>query len=116
MKAALLSLSVLLWAPYQCGTKPNERPQEDPAPKALWVLADRFQSEGNGAARETTLNELVEQYPSSHYAEKARLELGLPARENSHKVREDPAEKEESESKAEAKSAAEEDDPESGDE
>lgn len=82
MKAALLALSVMLWAPYQCGTEPNERPQEDSAPKALWVLSEKFESEGNTAARDTTLNQLVEQYPSSRYAEQARLTLGLPARKS----------------------------------
>ena len=103
MKAALLALSVMLWAPYQCGTEPNERPQEDSAPKALWVLSEKFESEGNRAARETTLNQLVEQYPSSRYAEQARLALGLPARKN---ARSSGAEK------AEASST---EDPESGD-
>lgn len=82
MKAALLALGIMLWAPYQCGTEPNERPQEDSAPKALWVLSEKFESEGNTAARDTTLNQLVEQYPSSRYAEQARLALGLPSRKN----------------------------------
>jgi outer membrane protein assembly factor BamD (BamD/ComL family) len=79
MKAGLLALCVTLWAPYQCGTEPNERPQEDTAPKALWVLSEKFESEGNSGARETTLHQLVEQYPSSRYAEQARLALGLPS-------------------------------------
>jgi len=85
MKAALLAFSLLLWAPYQCGTEPNETPQEDTAPKALWQLAERFGSEGNADARNTTLNQLVDRYPSSHYAEKARQELGLPSRENNRR-------------------------------
>ena len=103
MKAALLALSVMLWAPYQCGTEPNERPQEDSAPKALWVLSEKFESEGNTAARDTTLNQLVEQYPSSRYAEQARLALGLPGRKN---ARASGSEKTEEPSK---------EDPESGD-
>ncbi|MDB4990116.1 MAG: hypothetical protein JWN04_5294 [Myxococcaceae bacterium] len=111
MKSALLALSLMLWAPYQCGTEPNERPQEDSAPKALWVLADKFESEGNSAARATTLNQLVEQYPSSHYAEKARIELGLPARANN---RTQGAEKPEKSDAPEPASDAEQD-PESGD-
>ena len=78
MKAVLLALGLTLWAPYQCGTEPNERPREDTAPAALWELSERFESEGNAAARESTLNQLVEKYPSSRQAEKARLALGLP--------------------------------------
>jgi hypothetical protein len=80
MKAALLALGITLWAPYQCGTEPNERPREDSAPKALWMLAEKFQQQGNSDARNTTLNQLVEVYPSSRYAERARHELGMPSR------------------------------------
>ena len=76
MRAAMLALSVVLSAPYQCATEPDERPIEDSAPKALWMLAERFQTEGNPSARETTLRQLIEQYPSSRYAERAREALG----------------------------------------
>ena len=79
MKAALLALGVMLSAPYQCGTEPNERPRQDSAPKALWMLAERFASENNGSARQTTLRQLIENYPTSRYAERARQELGLPS-------------------------------------
>ncbi|HEX5660858.1 MAG TPA: hypothetical protein VFX59_26880 [Polyangiales bacterium] len=82
MKAALLALSITLSAPYQCGTEPNERPREDSAPKALWMLSEKFQQEGNSAARETTLHQIVEVYPSSRYAERARHELGMPSRKS----------------------------------
>jgi len=77
MKAAMLALGIMLSAPYQCATEPNERATEDSAPKALWMLAERFGSESNASARETTLRQLLEQYPSSRYAERARQELGL---------------------------------------
>ncbi|MET0341002.1 MAG: hypothetical protein ABW252_08365 [Polyangiales bacterium] len=73
----MLALSIALYAPYQCGTEPNERPVEDSAPKALWMLAERFQAEGQDAARETTLQQLITQYPSSRYAERAREALGM---------------------------------------
>lgn len=106
MKAALLALGITLWAPYQCGTEPNERPREDSAPKALWTLAERFEQEGNTAARETTLRELVEAYPSSRYAERARGELGLPSRRHA-----DDSDKAESEQAASSGS----EDPEVGD-
>ena len=77
MRAAVLALGIALSAPYQCGTEPNERPVEDSAPKALWMLAERFQAEGKVEARTTTLQQLIEQYPSSRYAERARVALGL---------------------------------------
>jgi len=77
VRAAMLALGIALYAPYQCATEPNERPLEDSAPKALWMLAERFQTEGQSEARETTLRQLIEQYPSSRYAERARQALGL---------------------------------------
>jgi TolA-binding protein len=76
MKAALLAVGILLSAPYQCATEPNERPTEDSAPKALWMLSERFEKDGQADARKTTLQQLVEQYPSSRYAERARQALG----------------------------------------
>jgi hypothetical protein len=86
MKSALLALGILLSAPYQCATEPDQRPTQDTAPEALWKLAERFGSESNASARETTLRELVEKYPSSRYAERARQELGLaPAKTRSDK-------------------------------
>ena len=78
MRAAVLALSIAVSAPYQCGTEPNERPVEDSPPKALWMLAERFKAEGQASARETTLRQLIDQYPSSRYAERARAELGIP--------------------------------------
>jgi hypothetical protein len=105
MKAALLALSITLWAPYQCGTEPNERPREDSAPKALWMLAEKFQQEGNAGARETTLRQLAEVYPSSRYAERARHELGMPSRKSG----DDDAES------SEKASTSGEEDPEQGD-
>jgi TolA-binding protein len=79
MRAAMLALSVALYAPYQCATEPSERPLEDSAPKALWMLAERFAAEGQREARTTTLRQLIEQYPSSRYAERARQALERPA-------------------------------------
>ncbi|MFT3921357.1 MAG: hypothetical protein QM778_02360 [Myxococcales bacterium] len=78
MKSAVLALCAALLAPYQCATSKNERPLEDTAPKALWILSERFQKEGDDKARETTLRQIVEQYPGSRYAQRARSELGLP--------------------------------------
>lgn len=92
MKGLALALSIALWAPYQCATDPNERPVEDTAPKALWLLSERFQAEGDMKARETTLRQLVEQYPSSRYAQRAREELGLASPEQSETAEAESAE------------------------
>lgn len=78
MKSAVLALTAALLAPYQCATSKNERPLEDTAPKALWILSERFQKDGDEKARETTLHQIVEQYPGSRYASRARSELGIP--------------------------------------
>ena len=77
MKIAVLALCTALLAPYQCATSKEQRPLEDTAPKALWLLAERFKKEGDGKARETTLHQIVEQYPGSRYASRARGELGI---------------------------------------
>jgi outer membrane protein assembly factor BamD (BamD/ComL family) len=119
MKAALLALSITLWAPYQCATEPNERPQEDSAPKALWMLAEKFEQEGNSSARETTLHQLIEQYPSSRYAERARANMGMPSgRTEKYAGDEEKAQKERDENEAKENKAADAKpkNPESGDE
>ncbi len=77
MKAPLFAAALYAFAPYQCGTEPNERPVEDTPPQALWTLAERFGADGDVAARETTLRQIIEEYPSSRYAQRARQELGI---------------------------------------
>jgi TolA-binding protein len=39
-------------------------------------LAEQFRAQGDEAARTRTLEYLIERYPSSREAERARLELG----------------------------------------
>jgi hypothetical protein len=117
MKAALLALSISLWAPYQCATEPDERPQEDSAPKALFMLAEKFEQEGNSSARETTLRQLIEQYPASRYAERARADMGLPSRRSEkYAGDEEKDQKERDENEAKQAAKAKPGDPESGDE
>lgn len=71
-----LVLALSLSAPFQCASDPdpNRRLEDSPA-EALWDLAERFESEGDDAARRTTLEQLVERYPSSSEARRARVEL-----------------------------------------
>ncbi len=77
LSTALLTFALLGTAPFQCSSgaeDPSER-TDDTASEALWSLGERFRAEGNEAARRTTLQQLVEQYPGSREAERARLVL-----------------------------------------
>jgi TolA-binding protein len=78
VKAVALAVALAMAAPYQCASNEPARPVEDTAPEALWILAERFKAEGNVSARETTLRQIIDAYPGSRYAQRARLELGIP--------------------------------------
>lgn len=74
-RAALLALSLLGSAPLQCPSRaPPALAREDSPAEALWDLAERFGAT-DARARETTLRYLVERYPASRFAERARLAL-----------------------------------------
>ncbi len=75
MRAALVALLIGL-APLQCGTSPRGPDFEDSPGQALGELSERFEADGDEAARRRTLEHLVERYPSSRYAERARVVLG----------------------------------------
>lgn len=66
-----------LAAPLQCGgvhDDPELRSHETPD-EALYRLAQRFEREGQVEAWRTTLAELVERYPNSRHAVRAREDL-----------------------------------------
>ena len=71
--AAVLGLSQ---APLQCSREPDHelRRYETP-PEALYDLATRFRKQGDEAAWRTTLAYLVERYPNSRFAVRAKDEL-----------------------------------------
>ena len=78
MKALSLSLLVVVLAPYQfCASNDAKPPMEDTAPKALWMLADKLEKEGDHTAHDVALQQLIQEYPSSRYAWRARNALGL---------------------------------------
>lgn len=80
--AALLALlGTFAGAPMQCPS-PNtpERARDETPGEALWMLAERFAAEGNAAARTRTLEFLVQRYPSSRFALRARQELAQGTR------------------------------------
>jgi outer membrane protein assembly factor BamD (BamD/ComL family) len=74
--AGPLMLAAALAAPFQCGSRarPENHLEEEPA-DALYKLAERFAVAGDPKARAETLRFLVERYPSSRFAEAARLDL-----------------------------------------
>ena len=77
MKAlALLCVSLSGFAPLQCGGESDEamRHYETPA-EALYGLASRFRAQGDGKAWRATLQYLVERYPSSRFAVRAKDDL-----------------------------------------
>jgi outer membrane protein assembly factor BamD (BamD/ComL family) len=77
MKTVVLAMCGALLAPYQCGARTTNRPVEDTAPAALWTLAERFETDGDTKARDTTLRQLAERYPQSRFGKRARIELGM---------------------------------------
>jgi TolA-binding protein len=75
IRAATL-LAVLAAAPLQCPSRQTaSSAREESPPEALWDLAERFAAQGDPRAARATLSYLNERYPSSRYAERARLAL-----------------------------------------
>ena len=76
MRILLALAFALALAPFQCASEPDpDRRLEDAPEEALLGLAERFAEAGDEDARRSTLEYLVERYPSSHEAERARLLL-----------------------------------------
>jgi len=79
LAVALLCCCALGQAPLQCGGggEPEGalRKEETPA-EALYGLAQKFKSEGDQAACRKTLQYLIERYPNSRFAERAKQDLG----------------------------------------
>jgi len=77
LRAATLSI-VLSLAPFQCAHKPDpDMRREDTPGDALWGLAENFRAQHNEVAERQTLAYLVEKYPSSRYADVAKLQIDL---------------------------------------
>ena len=75
-RALAAALALLAGAPLQCPSRaPPELAREDSPAEALWGLAERFGRDGDLRARGATLRHLVERYPASRFAERARLAL-----------------------------------------
>ncbi len=76
IRAVALSLSLTLGlAPLQCGSgEPDDAHYESP-PEALYGLAEHFKKAGKDDAYRSTLKYLVERYPNSRFAVRAKNEL-----------------------------------------
>ena len=81
MRPYVLALGATLvsQAPLQCShdPEPDVRTYETP-PEALYDLATRFKAKGNQSAYRSTLEYLIERYPNSRFALRAKDELGSP--------------------------------------
>lgn len=77
MKALLLVAASVTLAPFQCASDPEpEHAMYDSAPAALEDLAARFRERGEATSATRTLEYLVDRYPSSREAARARVTLG----------------------------------------
>lgn len=73
---ALLFTLVLGTAPFQCANDPDENTRlEDTPAEALWNLSEHFRERGMTDARNDTLRQIVDQYPSSREAHQAQMVL-----------------------------------------
>jgi outer membrane protein assembly factor BamD (BamD/ComL family) len=63
-------------APVQCARDPDpDRAIEEEPGEALYGLAEQFRERGDTKARKDTLAYLVQRYPSSRFAARAKQEL-----------------------------------------
>ena len=70
----LAAVTFLGTAPYQCKSNDPERAREETTGEALWLLCGRFAAAGDDAAARKTLDYLIERYPSSREATRAKDE------------------------------------------
>lgn len=77
MLAFVLGSALVAQAPLQCSRAPDpDLRREETPPEALYDLATRFKAKGDQRAWHATLAFLVERYPSSRFAMRAKDELG----------------------------------------
>jgi hypothetical protein len=69
------------WAPLQCSGDPDPdvRRYETPG-EALYGLATQLKAKGNEAGWRDTLQYLIEHYPNSRFAQRAKQDLGQSER------------------------------------
>lgn len=76
MRAVVALWALAAIAPLQCPSRaPPTLAREETPGEALWQLAERFGQQGDANARRATLTFLLERYPTSRFAERARVTL-----------------------------------------
>jgi hypothetical protein len=70
----LAAAALLGTAPYQCKSNDPERAREETVGEALWQLCGRFADKGDDESAKRVLDYLIERYPSSREAERAKDE------------------------------------------
>ena len=76
--ALFTGVALLATAPYQCKGDDPARARDETPGEALWMLCGRFAAKGDDAAAKATLDYLIERYPSSREAERAKEEREQP--------------------------------------
>jgi hypothetical protein len=75
-----LGATLVAQAPLQCSREPEpELRRYETPPEALYDLATRFKARGEQRAYRDTLSYLVERFPSSRFAVRAKDELAPDA-------------------------------------
>ena len=78
--AIIVTAAIFAQAPLQCSREPEpELRRYETPPEALYGLAERFKAKGEKEAYRDTLAYLVERYPSSRFAERAKQDLAAEA-------------------------------------
>lgn len=76
--ALMATATLFAQAPLQCSREPEpELRRYETPPEALYGLAERFKAKGDKEAYRDTLTYLVERYPSSRFAERAKQDLAM---------------------------------------
>jgi len=72
-----MAISLALWAaPVQCGEpEPVRYPRQEHPAQAVYQLAERLRDHGEARAAEEAWRMVVERWPSTRWAERARIRL-----------------------------------------
>ena len=75
---SLVATALLGLAPYQCKSNDADRAREETLGEALWLLCGRFAAAGDDEGARRTLDYLMERYPASREAKRAKDEREAP--------------------------------------
>ena len=76
LSAVILVTAFATSAPFQCTSQPDpEKAVEDTPGEAIYRLAEEFRATGDEEAWRRTLQYLIQRYPSSRFAVRAKQDL-----------------------------------------